>query len=97
MIIRQCALCPENNPYSIKEYHHVFGRANIPDIGVFLCHNCHDSITGKQNEWPPKLRSKNAPSQVRKLYAIKTYLALQARHAEMGMRLIDELVKEPRL
>ncbi len=44
---KACARCGETNAELIRGYsridlHHVVGRANDPDLVVYLCSNCHD-------------------------------------------------------
>jgi nitrate/TMAO reductase-like tetraheme cytochrome c subunit len=53
-----CVICSEDDPRVLKEYHHVFGKSNSSEK-ILLCHNCHDKITHKQNEFPPFARKKN--------------------------------------
>lgn len=44
---RKCEWCPENHPATM-EWHHIYGRATRPDIGCWLCKNCHAVATALQ-------------------------------------------------
>jgi hypothetical protein len=58
-INRACVCCGQDNPVVVKEYHHIYGKANGPET-ILLCYNCHTIITHNQNKFPPKERSKKA-------------------------------------
>ena len=55
----RCAVCGEDDARIVKQYHHVFGRANSTDT-IILCHNCHDRVTKDQNRLSPKVRRRGA-------------------------------------
>jgi hypothetical protein len=44
---RKCEWCPERHPATL-EWHHIYGRATRPDIGCWLCKNCHAVATALQ-------------------------------------------------
>jgi hypothetical protein len=50
-----CAICGEDDPRVLKQYHHVFGK-HFSKEKILLCHNCHDKITHEQNKLPPRVR-----------------------------------------
>jgi hypothetical protein len=57
---RVCAWCKESHPATL-EWHHIYGRATSPRIGVWLCKNDHAVAT----EWQRDLRlSFDAPTNV---------------------------------
>lgn len=50
-----CALCGEIDPEvlvvadrSLLEFHHVAGETNDPDMGLWLCRNCHAVASARQ-------------------------------------------------
>jgi hypothetical protein len=61
-----CKTCGEDDFRVIKEYHHIYGRNNDPEI-IILCHNCHDKVTYDQNSSFSSMdRSKNANKKAKK-------------------------------
>jgi len=47
---RKCEWCPEDHPATL-EWHHIYGRATCPDIGCWLCKNCHAVATALQVDY----------------------------------------------
>jgi hypothetical protein len=50
-----CAICGEDDPRVLKQYHHVFGKSFSKEK-ILLCHSCHDKITHEQNKLPTRVR-----------------------------------------
>ena len=46
---RRCTWCSEDHP-ATPEWHHVYGRATRPDVGCWLCKNCHAVATARQRD-----------------------------------------------
>jgi hypothetical protein len=47
---RTCAWCSERHPATL-EWHHVYARATHPEIGCWLCKNCHAVATARQVDY----------------------------------------------
>jgi hypothetical protein len=47
---RKCEWCPEHHPATL-EWHHIYGRATRPDMGCWLCKNCHAVATAWQVDY----------------------------------------------
>jgi hypothetical protein len=88
-----CAICGEDDPRVLKEYHHIFGRANISET-ILLCHNCHDKITKTQNEFPPFARKKNAPEVPKIAFIIRSIGTLLKLIGEQLIKFSDNLLEE---
>ena len=62
LISGRCVICGDDDPRSLKEYHHIYGRSNSSET-IILCLACHSKITHDQNQFPPKARSKKASEE----------------------------------
>jgi hypothetical protein len=58
-----CAVCGEVDPETLVaigrtllEFHHVAGEANDPDVGLWLCRNCHAISSARQRDVGVDLR-----------------------------------------
>lgn len=87
-----CAICGENHPKVLKEYHHVFGKSNSSET-VLLCHNCHDKITSEQNKFPVSARKKEAPKVLKIAFGIRTVGSLMEVSGKQLIRFSDEILE----
>ncbi len=88
-----CSICPEDDPRVLKEYHHIFGRSRAETI--LLCHNCHDKITKRQNEFPPFARKKIASPKLKRAYTNRSIGSLlEVIGKEMIKTSDDEILEE---
>jgi len=79
-----CNLCAEDDPAVVKEYHHIFGKANSDEI-ILLCFNCHAKITARQNRLPKNIR-KCSNSRSKRAFKLCSMSALQNRISEEMMK-----------
>ena len=84
----RCAKCGEDDFRVVKEYNHIFGRANS-DIVTLECLNCHAKLTYDQNQIPPKARKHTASKRNRDnfvLISIGSQLEIMGKQLKkMGM------------
>ncbi|TQD27913.1 HNH endonuclease [Methanolobus vulcani] len=85
-----CAVCGEDDE-KVIEMHHVDGRNNS-DVVKPLCMNCHSKVTAKQNRLSPKVRSKDASEENKKVVNAISLLALLR---ELVDRLDDIVMEMP--
>ena len=87
-----CTLCGEEDERIMRkeEAHHVFGKA-YSDETIYLCPNCHASITADQNSLPPKKRSSES-EEMRDLYALFTSLSLFEKASKKSKEIVKKRI-----
>ncbi len=88
-----CYYCKAEASKKIRlEKHHVFGRVNS-EMWIFLCFNCHNSITKVQNSLPPKIRSEKAEDLIKKAYAMISGGAHLKKYGEEQIKIGKQIIE----
>ena len=74
---KRCVVCGEENPI-LLERHHLYGK-KISDELVWLCKNCHYSVSYYQNRLPLSVRSNPSSDNERLAFILVTNGALLER------------------
>jgi hypothetical protein len=90
-----CALCGQEYPPQIVQYHHIGGRVNS-DEELPLCYNCHVMQTLRQTNWPEGWSSVNNPPRVKSAFLIRGLADLIMFIAKTLRKLSDEMLEEER-
>ena len=91
--VEMCQLCGEQYDPRVSrkfEWHHITGRVNSPET-ILICPTCHDEISLEQNSIAPRLRSQNAPSNIRMAFALRSIGALLKRIGQILINFADSM------
>lgn len=89
-----CAICAEDDPDILKEFHHVFGRGNNP-IAIPLCLNHHYKITKKaQNKLPRYIKKKTAPKKFKIIFILRSMSVLLEVVAKELQKISEDIREE---